>query len=294
MLNFLGVPLLAIWSQFLVGLMNGAFYAMLSLGLAIIFGLLRVINFAHGALYMLGAMVAWILLAAGVSFWAALLLAPAVVGVLAAAIEKLFLSRLYKADHLYGLLLTYGFALVMEGSFTHYLGTSGKPYPTPELLQGALSVGSLSLPLYRVFVVGASLLVCAVVWLVLERTRIGATVRAARENPVLVQVFGINVPLLLTLIYTLGAMLAALTGVLAAPIYQVSPVMGQSLIIVVFAVVVVGGMGSIAGAIVSGFALGLLEAAAKLIYPEGASIVVFVIMALVLLACPNGLFGREQ
>jgi branched-chain amino acid transport system permease protein len=289
-----GVPLQALLGQLLVGLINGSFYAMLSLGLAIIFGLLRIINFAHGAQYMLGAFVGYLLLAyLGLGYWWALLLAPLIVGLAGAAIERLALSRLYDLDHLYGLLFTFGLALAIEGTFRYYYGAAGQPYAVPRELVGAHNLGFMVLPNYRAWVVVASLGVCIGTWLLIEKTRLGAYLRAATENPTLVRAFGINVPLLLTFTYGLGAALAGLAGVMAAPIYQVSPLMGSNIIIVVFAVVVVGGMGSILGAIVTGYVLGLCEGLTKVFYPEASSIVIFVIMAIVLLVRPAGLFGRS-
>jgi branched-chain amino acid transport system permease protein len=281
------------FAQLLVGLINGAFYAMLSLGLAIIFGLLNIINFTHGAQYMLGAFCAWFLLTwFGIGYWPTLIIAPLVVGLVGAAIEILFLRRIAGLDHLYGPLLTFGLALVIEGVFRQQFGSSGLPYSIPAELQGATSLGFMFLPNYRAWVILVSLIVCLGTWFVVERTRLGATLRAATENRVLVQAFGINVPRLVTLTYGAGAGLAAFAGVLAAPIYQVSPLMGSNIITVVFAVVVIGGMGSILGAIVSGFALGLIEGLTKVFYPEASSTVIFVIMALVLLVKPAGLFGR--
>jgi branched-chain amino acid transport system permease protein len=289
-----GVPLQALLGQVLLGLINGSFYAMLSLGLAVIFGLLRVINFAHGAQYMLGAFVAWFLLEQlGTGYWWALLIAPLVVAALAVVIERAALSKLYGLDPLYGLLFTFGLALVIEGLFRWQFGAAGQPYATPDELVGAKNLGFMVLPIYRGFVVVASLAICLAVWLLIERTKFGAYLRAATEDRTLVQVFGVNVPRLLTLTYALGAGLAALAGVLAAPVYQVSPLMGSNLIIIVFAVVVVGGMGSIGGAILTGYALGVLEGLTKVFYPPASSIVIFVVMAVVLLVRPAGLFGRE-
>ena len=294
MMEVLGIPLPALMGQLLIGFINGSFYALLSLGLAVIFGLLRVINFAHGAQYMLGAFVAYLLLAyTGLGFWPALVVAPLVVAAVSALIERTMLSRLYDLDHLYGLLFTFGLALILEGMFRYWFGTSGQPYAPPALLSGGTNLGFMFLPNYRGFVVVASLVVCLGTWLLIERTKLGAYLRAATENPQLVQAFGVNVPLLLTFTYALGAGLAGLAGVLAAPVYQVSPLMGSNLIIIVFAVVVIGGMGSIGGAIVSGYMLGILEGLTKVFYPEASNIVVFVIMAIVLLARPAGLFGKE-
>ncbi|MBD2745175.1 branched-chain amino acid ABC transporter permease [Microvirga sp. BT688] len=290
-----GIPTPALYGQILIGLINGSFYAMLSLGLAVIFGLLRVINFAHGAQYMLGAFAAYLLLNwLGVNYWVALVLAPLVVGVIAVVIERTMLSRLYGVDPLYGLLLTFGLALILEGAFRYWFGAAGQPYAAPSQLTGAVNLGFMFMPIYRGWVVIASLVICIGTWLLIEKTRLGAYLRAATENATLVQAFGVNVPLLLTLTYGLGAALAALAGVLAAPIYQVSPLMGSNLIIIVFAVVVVGGMGSILGAIVTGYVLGVLEGLTKVFYPEASSIVIFVIMAIVLLVRPAGLFGREE
>ena len=281
------------FAQLLVGLINGAFYAMLSLGLAVIFGLLNIINFTHGAQYMLGAFCAWFLLNwFGIGYWAALVIAPVVVGLLGIAIERLLLRHIARLDHLYGLLLTFGLALIIEGVFRQQYGSSGQPYTIPAELQGARNLGFMFLPNYRAWVIFASLAVCLATWFVIERTRLGAYLRAATENPVLVRAFGIDVPRMVTLTYGGGAALAALAGVMAAPIYQVSPLMGSNIIIVVFAVVVIGGMGSILGAIVSGFALGLIEGLTKVFYPEASSTVIFVIMALLLLVKPAGLFGR--
>jgi len=281
------------FAQLLVGLINGAFYAMLSLGLAVIFGLLNIINFTHGAQYMLGAFCAWFLLSwLGIGYWPALIIAPIAVGILGIAIERFLLRRIARLDHLYGLLLTFGLALIIEGIFRQQYGSSGQPYTIPPELQGARNLGFMFLPNYRAWVIVASLAVCLATWFVIERTRLGAYLRAATENPVLVRAFGIDVPRMVTLTYGGGVALAALAGVMAAPIYQVSPLMGSNIIIVVFAVVVIGGMGSILGAIVSGFGLGLIEGLTKVFYPEASSTVIFVIMALVLLVKPAGLFGR--
>lgn len=289
-----GIPVQALMGQLLVGLINGSFYALLSLGLAIIFGLLRVINFAHGAQYMLGAFIALLLLTVGgVNYWFALILSPLIVGLLAAIVERTMLSRLYKLDHLYGLLFTFGLALAIEGTFRYFFGASGKPYAPPAQLTGAVNLGFMFLPIYRGWVVIASLIVCIGTWLMIEKTKLGAYLRAATENPTLVQSFGVNVPLLLTMTYALGAGLAAFAGVLAAPVYQVSPLMGSNLIIIVFAVVVVGGMGSILGAIVTGYMLGVVEGLTKVFYPEASNIVIFVIMAIVLVLRPAGLFGKD-
>jgi branched-chain amino acid transport system permease protein len=289
-----GIPIQAFAGQLLIGLINGSFYAMLSLGLAIIFGLLRVINFAHGAQYMLGAFIGYLMLANfGIGYWPALILAPLIVGLFGIVVERLALSRLYDVDPLYGLLFTFGLALVIEGVFRFYFGVSGNPYPVPPLLAGGTNLGFMFLPIYRGWVVVASLVVCLGTWLLIEKTKFGSYLRAATENPKLVQAFGVNVPMLLTLTYGLGAGLAGLAGILAAPVYQVSPLMGSNLIIVVFAVVVVGGMGSILGAIVTGYMLGLAEGMTKVFYPEASNIVIFVIMAIVLLLRPAGLFGRD-
>ena len=294
MFTIFGVPSQALFGQILLGLINGSFYAMLSLGLAVIFGMLRVINFAHGAQYMLGAFAAYLLLRyGGIDYWPSLVLAPILVALLAIVIEKTMLSRLYGLDHLYGLLLTFGLALIIEGMFRHWYGSSGQPYAPPSQLTGGVNLGFMFLPLYRGWVVVASLVICLGTWLLIEKTKLGAYLRAATENATLVQAFGVNVPRLLTLTYGLGAGLAGLAGVLAAPVYQVSPLMGSNLIIVVFAVVVVGGMGSILGAIVTGYMLGVLEGLTKVFYPEASNIVVFVVMAIVLLLRPAGLFGRE-
>ncbi|MEF0941982.1 branched-chain amino acid ABC transporter permease [Rhizobium sp. BR 362] len=289
-----GIPLQALLGQLLIGLINGSFYALLSLGLAIIFGMLRVINFAHGALYMLGAFTAYLLLAyAGIGYWPSLVLAPLIVGLFGAIVERLCLRRLYKVDPLYGLLFTFGMALTIEGTFRYLYGSSGQPYAVPAELAGARNIGFMFLPVYRGWVVIASLVVCIGTWLLIEKTKLGAYLRAATENSVLVQVFGVNVPVLLTLTYAFGVALAALAGVLAAPIYQVSPLMGSNMIIIVFAVVVVGGMGSIMGAIITGYMLGVAEGLTKVFYPEASNIVIFVIMAIVLLLRPAGLFGRD-
>ncbi|NTJ64642.1 branched-chain amino acid ABC transporter permease [Agrobacterium rhizogenes] len=294
MTTIFGIPAQALLGQLLIGLINGSFYALLSLGLAIIFGMLRVINFAHGALYMLGAFTAYLLLAyAGIGYWPALVLAPLIVGLFGALVERLCLRQLYKIDPLYGLLFTFGMALTIEGTFRYLYGSSGQPYAVPTELAGAKNIGFMFLPVYRGWVVIASLIVCIGTWLLIEKTKLGAYLRAATENSVLVQVFGVNVPVLLTLTYGFGVALAAFAGVLAAPIYQVSPLMGSNMIIIVFAVVVVGGMGSIMGAIVTGYMLGIAEGLTKVFYPEASNIVIFVIMAIVLLLRPAGLFGRE-
>jgi branched-chain amino acid transport system permease protein len=289
-----GFPLPVILGQLMLGLVNGSFYALLSLGLAVIFGLLGVVNFAHGAFYMLGAYAAWFALDQfGLNYWFALLLAPLAVGILGVIIERLFLRHLYRLDPLYGLLLTFGIALIAEGVLRYRFGSSGQSYPVPSALVGALNLGFMVLPIYRAWVIGASLLVCFTTWFVIERTRLGATLRAATENARLVQAFGINVPVMVMFTYGGGVALAALAGVLSAPVIQVNPLMGSSLVIVVFAVVVIGGMGSILGTIVSGLVLGLIEGFTKVIYPEASNIVVFVIMAIVLIWRPAGLFGKE-
>ncbi|WP_095083321.1 branched-chain amino acid ABC transporter permease [Pseudomonas sp. Irchel s3h17] len=289
-----GIPLSVMSGQLLLGLINGAFYALLSLGLAIIFGLLRIINFAHGAQYMLGAFTAVLgLNYLGVNYWVALVLAPLLVGVIGVLIERFLLRRIAGEDHLYGLLLTFGLALIVEGSFVKLFGVSGSPYPMPEQLKGGYNLGFMFLPTYRAWVIVAALAVCLVTWFMIERTRLGSYLRAGTENPKLMQAFGINVPLLITLTYGYGAALAAFAGVLAAPIYSVTPTMGANLLIVVFAVVVIGGMGSIMGAIVTGLAMGLIEGMTKVFYPEAANTVVFLVMVLVLLVRPVGLFGKE-
>ena len=293
MFELLGVPPQALFGQVLLGLINGSFYAILSLGLAVIFGLLNIINFTHGAQYMMGAFVAWMCLNyLGLNYWAALLLAPIIVGATGVAVERLLLKRIAHLDHLYGLLLTFGLALIIQGLFRNQYGSSGLPYAIPPQLAGGQNLGFMFLPNYRAWVIAASLVVCLGTWFLIEKTRLGAYLRAATENPTLTQAFGINVPLLVTLTYGFGVALAAFAGVLAAPIYSVNPNMGGDLIIVVFAVVVIGGMGSIMGAIVTGFSLGLIEGLTKVFYPEGAATVIFVIMVLVLLVKPAGLFGR--
>ncbi|HZJ65770.1 MAG TPA: branched-chain amino acid ABC transporter permease [Kofleriaceae bacterium] len=290
-----GITAQALFAQLLLGLINGSFYALLSLGLAVIFGLLNVINFAHGALYMLGAFIAWGLLHyAGVGYWAALIISPLLVGVLGIVLERSMLQRLYRLDPLYNLLLTFGLALIIQGLFRERFGSSGQPYEIPEVLKGVKDVGFMVLPTYRVWAMVVSLVVCFATWYITERTRLGSYLRAATENPGLVQAFGINVPRMVTVTYGLGVALAAFAGVLAAPIYRVSPLMGADLIIVVFAVVVIGGMGSIMGSIVTGFALGLIEGLTKVFYPPAANTVVFALMALVLLIRPAGLFGKAQ
>ena len=293
-MDIFGIPIQAFLGQLLLGLVNGSFYAMLSLGLAVIFGLLGIVNFAHGALYMMGAYVAWLGMEKfGINYWMSLLIAPLVVGAIGVVIERTLLKHLYKIDPIYGLLLTFGLALIAEGVFRDQFGVSGQSYPVPELLQGATNLGFMVLPNYRAWVVFASLAVCLGTWFLIERTRLGAYLRAGTENPALVQAFGINVPVMVMLTYGAGAGLAALAGVLAAPIIQITPLMGSNLIIIVFAVVVIGGMGSILGSIVTGLALGLIEGLTKVFYPEASSIVVFVIMAIVLMIRPAGLFGKE-
>jgi branched-chain amino acid transport system permease protein len=295
MTEIFGIPLPALLGQLLLGLVNGSFYAMLSLGLAVIFGMLNIINFAHGALYMMGAFLAWMGMEyLGIGYWWMLLLAPLVVGLIGILIERLMLQWLYKLDHLYGLLLTFGITLVTEGLFRSFYGVSGQPYSVPEALQGATNLGFMILPNYRAWVVVASITVCLAVWALIEKTSLGATLRAGTENPKLVQAFGINVPRMITLTYAGGVALAAFAGVLAAPILQVSALMGSNLIIVVFAVVVIGGMGSILGSILTGLGLGIIEGLTKVIYPEASNTVVFVVMAIVLLVRPAGLFGKEK
>ena len=295
MTEIFGIPLQAFAGQLLLGLVNGSFYAMLSLGLAVIFGLLGIVNFAHGALYMIGAYVAWIAMEKwGIGYWWALLLAPVAVGALGVVIERTLLKHLYKLDPLYGLLLTFGLALIAEGVFRDQFGVSGQSYSVPEALQGATNLGFMVLPNYRAWVVVASLTVCLGTWFLIEKTRLGATLRAGTENPALVQAFGINVPRMVMFTYAGGAALAALAGVLAAPVIQVTPLMGSNLIIVVFAVVVIGGMGSILGSILTGLLLGIIEGLTKVFYPEASNIVVFVIMAIVLVIRPAGLFGKEK
>ena len=293
MFELLGVPPQALFGQVLLGLINGSFYAILSLGLAVIFGLLNIINFTHGAQYMMGAFVAWMCLNyLGINYWVALLLAPLVVGATGIAIERLLLKRIAHVDHLYGLLLTFGLALIIQGLFRNEFGSSGLPYQIPAELRGGQNLGFMFLPYYRGWVVVASLVVCLATWFLIEKTKLGAYLRAATENPTLTQAFGINVPLLVTLTYGFGVALAGFAGVLAAPIYSVNPNMGADLIIVVFAVVVIGGMGSILGAIVTGFSLGRVEGLTKVFYPEASATVIFIIMVLVLLVRPAGLFGR--
>ena len=295
MTEIFGIPTQALFGQLLIGLINGSFYALLSLGLAVIFGLLNIINFTHGAQYMMGAFAAWFLLTKlGLGYWWALAVAPVVVGITGVIIERLMLARLYKLDHLYGLLLTFGLALIIQGLFRHEFGSSGQPYAIPRILEGGTNLGFMYLPNYRAWVVVFSLAVCLATWFVIEKTKLGAYLRAATENPELVRAFGINVPRMITLTYGFGVGLAALAGVMAAPIYTVSPQMGADLIIVVFAVVVIGGMGSIMGSIVTGFALGLIEGLTKVFYPEASNTVIFIIMAIVLMIRPAGLFGAAK
>jgi branched-chain amino acid transport system permease protein len=290
-----GIPIQALFGQLLLGLINGAFYAMLSLGLAVIFGLLGIANFTHGALYMMGAFCAWFLLnLLGIGYWPSLILAPIAVGLFGILLERLFLRWIRNIDHLYGLMLTLGLAQIIEGVFRDQYGSSGKPYAIPATLTGGYNLGFMFLPTYRAWVIVLSMIVCFGTWFLIERTKLGAYLRAATENPVLVQAFGINVPRLVTLTYGFGVALAALAGVMAAPIYQVSPLMGTNILIVVIAVVVIGGMGSILGSIITGFSLGLIEGLTKVFWPEASSTVIFVIMAIVLLVKPSGLFGRAS
>ncbi len=293
MTEIFGIPVQAFLGQLLLGLVNGSFYALLSLGLAVIFGLLGIVNFAHGALYMMGAFAAWIMLDSfGINYWFALVLAPLLIAVLGIVIERLLLKHLYKLDPLYGLLLTFGLALIAEGLFIHQFGVSGQSYSVPEALSGSTDIGFMTLPNYRAWVVLASMVVCFATWFLIEKTRLGSTLRAATENAPLVQAFGVNVPVMVMCTYGAGAALAALAGVLAAPVIQVTPLMGSNLIIVVFAVVVIGGMGSILGSIVTGLALGLVEGLTRVFYPEASNVVVFVIMIVVLIIRPAGLFGK--
>ena len=293
MFDLLGIPPQVLMGQLLLGLINGSFYAVLSLGLAVIFGLLNIINFAHGALYMAGAFVAWMLLDyLGIGYWPALIAAPLVTGAFGIVLERTMLRRLYHLDHLYGLLLTFGLALIIQGLFRNYYGVSGLPYRIPEALAGGTNLGFMFLPNYRAWVIAASVVVCLGTWFGIERTRLGAYLRAATENPALVGAFGINVPLMVMLTYGFGVALAGFAGVLAAPIYAVNPNMGADLIIVVFAVVVIGGMGSIMGAILTGYGLGLIEGLTRVFYPQGSAVVIFVVMAIVLLIKPEGLFGK--
>lgn len=294
-MEIFGIPSQALFGQLLIGLINGSFYALLSLGLAVIFGLLNIINFTHGAQYMLGAFCAYLLLEwLGLGYWWSLILAPIIVGITGVVIERTMLAKLYKLDHLYGLLLTFGLALIIQGLFRNEFGSSGLPYRIPESLQGGTNLGFMFLPNYRGWVIVASLVVCLSTWYVIERTKLGSYLRAATENPQLVQSFGINVPRMITLTYGFGVALAAFAGVMAAPIYQVNPLMGADLIIVVFAVVVIGGMGSIMGAILTGFGLGIIEGLTKVFYPEASNTVIFVIMIIVLLLKPAGLFGTQK
>jgi branched-chain amino acid transport system permease protein len=294
MFEIFGIPSQALFGQLLLGLINGSFYALLSLGLAVIFGMLNIINFTHGAQYMMGAFIAYLLLQyLGLNYWAALVIAPILMGVLGIAIERLFLRHVRKLDHLYGLILTFGLALIIEGLFRNYYGSSGQPYDVPDSLKGGHNLGFMFLPNYRAWVIAFSLVVCFATWFAIERTRLGSYLRAATENPTLVRAFGINVPRMVTLTYGFGVGLAALAGVMAAPIYNVSPQMGSDLIIVVFAVVVIGGMGSIMGAILTGFMLGIVEGLTKVFFPEASNTVIFVIMVIVLLVRPAGLFGRS-
>ena len=304
MFELLGITPQALYSQLLIGLINGSFYAVLSLGLAVIFGMLNIINFAHGAQYMMGAFIAWLgLTQVGpwlgnpefqLNYWAVLVIAPLLVGAFGVIIERTMLARLYQLDHLYGLLLTFGIALIIEGLFRYAYGVSGQQYEIPEVFQGALDLGFMNLPKYRAWVIVASLTVCFATWYVIERTKLGSYLRAGTENPRLTQAFGVNVPLMITLTYGFGVALAAFAGVLAAPIFTVSPLMGADLIIVVFAVVVIGGMGSILGSIVTGLGLGLIQGLTRVFYPEASAVVIFVIMVIVLLVRPAGLFGREK
>jgi branched-chain amino acid transport system permease protein len=290
-----GIPTQALFGQLMIGLINGSFYALLSLGLAVIFGLLNIINFTHGAQYMMGAFCAWFLLnKLGLNYWWALILAPIIVGATGVVIERLMLARLYKLDHLYGLLLTFGLALIIQGLFRQEFGSTGLPYAMPKALEGGQNLGFMYLPIYRAWVVVFSLAVCLATWFMIEKTKLGSYLRAATENPQLVQAFGVNVPRMITLTYGFGVGLAALAGVMAAPIYSVNPLMGEHLIIVVFAVVVIGGMGSIMGSIITGFVLGLVEGLTKVFYPEASNTVIFIIMAIVLMIRPSGLFGTQK
>src|SRR3954470_11963451 len=295
MFEIFGIPSTALFGQLLIGLINGSFYALLSLGLAVIFGMLNIINFAHGAQYMMGAFAAFLLLDwLGIGYWWALIVAPLVVGAIGVVIERTLLQWLYKLDHLYGLLLTFGLALIIEGLARNHYGSAGLPYTVPESLQGGRSLGFMFLPNYRAWVIVASLVVCLGTWFVIERTKLGSYLRAATENPTLVRAFGINVPRMITLTYGFGVGLAALAGVMAAPIYSVNPLMGADLIIVVFAVVVIGGMGSIMGSILTGFGLGIIEGLTKVFYPEASNTVIFIVMAIVLAIRPAGLFGTQK
>ncbi len=293
MMMIFGIPAPLLFGQLLLGLINGAFYAMLALGLSIIFGMLNIINFAHGALFMMGAFAAWILLQyLGIGYFPALILSPIVIGIFGIVLERTLISRLYKLDHLYGLLLTFGLALVIEGLFRNYYGSSGMPYDIPSVLQGATDLGFMYLPIYRGWVVVAALVVCLATWAIIEKTFLGARLRAATENPALVRAFGINVPRLITITYGCGVALAAFAGVLAAPIYSVNPDMGDNFINTVFAIVVIGGMGSILGSIVTGFGLGVIEGLTKVFYPQASATVIFLVMVIVLLFMPRGLFGK--
>ena len=295
MSEIFGIPTQALFGQLLIGLINGSFYALLSLGLAVIFGMLNIINFTHGAQYMMGAFCAWFLMTKlGLGYWWALVLAPLIVGATGIVIERLMIARLYKLDHLYGLLLTFGLALIIQGLFRNEYGSTGLPYPMPEALRGAQNLGFMFLPNYRAWVIAFSLAVCLATWFMIEKTKLGSYLRAATENAQLVQAFGINVPRMLTLTYGFGVGLAALAGVMAAPIYSVNPLMGEHLIIVVFAVVVIGGMGSIMGSIITGFVLGLVEGLTKVFYPEASNTVIFIVMAIVLMLRPAGLFGTQK
>ncbi len=295
MTDIFGIPIQALLGQLLLGLVNGSFYAVLSLGLAVIFGLLNIINFAHGALYMLGAFLAWMGLDyLGINYWVMLFVAPVIVGAFGILLERTLIRHLYKLDHVYGLLLTFGITLLIEGLFRSVYGVSGQPYATPALLQGGMNLGFMYLPIYRAWVVVASLIVCFATWYVIEKTRLGALLRAGTENPRMVEAFGVNVPLVVTLTYGFGVALAGFAGVLAAPVMQVSPLMGTNLIIVVFAVVVIGGMGSIMGTIITGLGLGIIEGLTKVFWPEASNTVVFIIMVIVLLLRPAGLFGKEK
>ncbi|HJV75859.1 MAG TPA: branched-chain amino acid ABC transporter permease [Noviherbaspirillum sp.] len=295
MTDLFGVPLPALMSQLMLGLVNGSFYALLSLGLAVIFGMLNIINFAHGVLYMMGALFTWMMLEyLGVGYWWALILAPVCVGLIGILIERLLLQWLYQLDHLYGLLLTFGLALIIEGFFRYLYGVAGQPYSIPDELAGAFNLGFMFLPKYRAWVIGASITACIFTWYMIEKTRLGGYLRAATENPQLTQAFGINVPLIVMLTYGFGVGLAGLAGVLAAPATQVSPLMGSNMIIAVFAVVVIGGMGSILGSILTGLGLGLIEGLAKVVYPEASATVVFLVMAVVLMFRPAGIFGKEK
>lgn len=293
MLDIFDVPVQVIMGQVLIGLINGSFYALLSLGLAIIFGLLNIVNFSHGALYMLGAFVGWMLLTyLGINYWLALILVPVIVGALGIIMERFMIRKLYHVDHIYGLLLTFGIALMIQALFLNVFGVSGQRYPVPEILQGTVNLSFMYLPIYRGWVIVASIIVCVATWYLIERTKLGSYLRAATENPELVQAFGIRVPILVTLTYGAGVALAAFAGVMAAPVYQVSPIMGVDIVIIVFAVVVIGGMGSISGAIIAGFGLGIVEGLTRVFYPEASNVVIFVVMVIVLLVRPSGLFGK--